>query len=72
MVAVKGKVLGNTITIEDRNIDLYDGMEAIVTILDFPIGIERKKINWDEYNSYTERGQDPDNYVKELRNNDRL
>lgn len=73
MLAVKGTIQGNTVVIEDEDIKKYDGKDAIVTILDYPYEKrKREKIDWDSFVSTSERGKHVDEYIKEMRDNDRL
>lgn len=73
MLAVKGIIQGNTVVIEDENIKAYDGKDVIVTILDYPYQqMKKAKLNLDRFVKPTERGQSADEYVKGLRENDRL
>ena len=36
LAAVKGRVQGNTVLIEDEDIRAYDGTDVIVTLLNYP------------------------------------
>ncbi len=71
MLALSGTIQGNTVIIENDNIANYDGKEVILTILDHPYRIDRKKINWDKYGMETERGKHVEEYMGEIRGNDR-
>ena len=73
LAAVKGIVRGNTVFIEGEDIGKYDGAEVVVTLLDYPK--EKKKrtpIDWDMYVKPSERGKKVDEYMKEIRENDRI
>ncbi|WP_310604897.1 hypothetical protein [Anaerosporobacter sp.] len=73
MLVVKGIIQGNTIVVEDEDIKAFDGKDVIITILDYPYQqIKRKDINFDKFVKPTERGQNVDSYIKELRENVRL
>ena len=73
LAAVKGRVQGNTVLIEDEDIRAYDGTEVIVTLLNYPKKKdEREVIDWDSFVVLSERGQNVDEYMKEMRENDRL
>lgn len=73
MFAVKGIIQGNTIVVEEKDIEKYDGKDVIVTILDYPYRQKKQeKINLDKFVIATERGKNADEYVKELRDGDRL
>lgn len=72
LAAVKGVIKGNTVVIED-DVRNYEGQDVIVTILDYPI---RKKneniIDWDSFLVPSERGNNVDDYMREMRENDRF
>lgn len=73
LAAVKGVVQGNTVIIEDDDIREYDGAEAIVTLLNHPLKKEKKAtVDWDSFVIPSERGQNVDEYMREMRENDRL
>lgn len=72
LTAVKGIVKGNTVIIENDNIQEYDGMEVIVTMLDQPNKKTKMHINWDNFIMPSERGKNVDAYMEEMRNNDRI
>ena len=73
LAAVKGIVQGNTVLIEDDDIREYDGAEVIVTLLSQPKGKEKKAfVDWDSFVIPSERGKNVDEYMKEMRENDRL
>lgn len=71
MLALAGTIQGNTVIIDNDSITNYDGKDVILTILDHPYKADRKKINWDKYGMETERGRHVEEYMKEIRNNDR-
>ena len=73
MLALKGIIQGNTVIVEDENIQAYEGNDAIVTILDLKKKKrKRRNIDLDKFVIPTERGQNADEYVRGLRNNDRI
>jgi len=77
MLALAGTIQGNTIIIENDSITNYDGKEVILTILDQPFRTEEKpknmkKIDWDKYGMETERGKHVEEYMGEIRKNDRI
>ncbi len=73
LVAVKGIVQGNTVVIEDDDIREYDGAEVVVTLLNYPKKKEKKvPVDWDSFIIPSERGKNVDEYMKEMRENDRL
>ena len=71
LAAVKGYYDGTRIVM-DEEVDLIEGQEVVVTLLDYPGGKKRKEIDWDSFVIPSERGQDVDGYMKEMRENDRL
>jgi len=73
LAAVKGIVQGNKVLIEDEDIRAYDGTEVIVTLLNYPKKKEEKAfVDWDSFVIPSERGQNVDEYMKEMRENDRI
>lgn len=73
LAAVKGIVQGNTVIIEDDDIRNYDGAEVVVTVLNYPQRKEKKaSIDWDSFVIPSERGKNVDEYMREMRENDRL
>ena len=70
LAAVKGIVQGNTVVIEDEDIRNYDGTEVIVTLLNYPQ--KKAPVDWDSFVIPSERGKHVDEYMKEMRENDRL
>ncbi|MDE7478112.1 MAG: hypothetical protein K2M91_09215 [Lachnospiraceae bacterium] len=73
LAAVKGIVQGNTVVIEDDDIREYDGAEVIVTLLNYPQKKATKApVDWDSFAIPSERGKNVDEYMKEMRENDRL
>lgn len=73
LAAVKGIVQGNTVVIEDDDIREYDGAEVVVTVLNYPQKKATKApVDWDSFAIPSERGKNVDEYMKEMRENDRL
>ena len=73
MLAVKGIIQGNTVVVEGDDIRGYDGKDVIVTILDYPYRqLQRGKLNLDRFVKPSERGKNADEYIKGLRENDRV
>lgn len=73
LTAVKGIVRGNAIIVDDDNLQEYEGRDAIVTILDFSYEKNKEKnIDWDSFSVPSERANDVDSYMKELREDDRF
>lgn len=72
LAAVKGRVQGNTVLL-DEDIRAYDGAEVIVTLLNYPKNqMGKAPVDWDSFVIPSERGQHVDEYMKEMRENDRL
>lgn len=73
LAAVKGVVQGNTVVIEGDDIREYDGTEVVVTLLNYPKKKEEKApVDWDSFVIPSERGKNVDEYMREMRENDRL
>ncbi len=73
LAAVKGIIRGNTVVIEDEDIKDYEGKDVIVTILDYQDRkIQKEPIDWDSFVIPSERGKNVDEYMREMRENDRL
>lgn len=73
LAAVKGVIHGNTVVIEDEDMKEYDGAEVVVTLLDSPKTRKKKApIDWNIYVKPSERGKNVDEYMREMRENDRL
>jgi hypothetical protein len=73
LAAVKGIVQGNTVIVKDDDIREYDGAEVIVTLLNNPVRTAKKTpIDWDSFVIPSERGKNVDEYMKEMRENDRV
>ncbi|MBC5742777.1 hypothetical protein FMM74_004100 [Lachnospiraceae bacterium MD308] len=73
LAAVKGIIQGNTVIIEDEDMCEYDGAEVVVTLLDYPTDRKKKKpVDWDSFVIPSERGKNVDEYMKEMRDSDRL
>lgn len=73
LAAVKGIIQGNTVVIEDEDMREYDGAEVIVTLLEYPAAKKRKApVDWDSFVIPSERGKHVDEYMKEMREDDRL
>lgn len=73
LTAVRGKIQGNTVVVENEDLRPYEGTEVVITLLETPISQKAKKtIDWDSFSIPSERGKDVDRYMKEMRENDRL
>ncbi len=73
LAAVKGVIQGNIVIIEDDDIREYDGAEVIVTLLNCPQKrIKKTPVDWDSFVISSERGKNVEEYMKEMRENDRL
>ena len=72
MLSIKGVIEGNKVVFED-DVSKYEGKDVIVTILDYPYKREDSmKLNLDRFVTPTERGKKADEYIEELRANDRV
>ena len=72
LAAVKGKIRGNIVVIDD-DIQEYDGTDVIVTLLGQPQKRKKKpSVNWDSFAVSSDRGQHVDEYIREMREDDRL
>ena len=69
MLAVNGYYNGNNIVLDEK-IEMANGQRLIV-ILDMPES-KREKIDFDKYVTPTERGKNVEEYMKEMRENDRV
>ncbi len=73
LAAVKGIVQGNTVVIKDDDIREYDGAEVIVTLLNNPQRkVSKAPVDWDSFVIPSERGKNVEEYMREMRENDRL
>ena len=73
LAAVKGVVQGNTVIIEGDDIREYDGTEVVVTLLNYPQKkADRAPVDWDSFVMPSERGKNVDEYMREMRENDRF
>ncbi len=73
LAAVKGVIQGNMVLIEDDDIRKYDGVEVVVTLLGYPQkNAKKESIDWDSFVIPSERGRKVDEYMREMRENDRL
>ncbi len=73
LAAARGIIQGNTVVIENEDMRAYDGTEVIVTLLEYPTHLKKKEpIDWDSFVKPSERGKYVDEYMKEMRKNDRL
>lgn len=73
LAAVKGIVQGNTVVIQDDDIREFDGAEVIVTVLNYSQKENKQApVDWDSFVLPSERGKNVDEYMREMRENDRL
>jgi hypothetical protein len=73
LAAVKGIIQGNTVIVKDDDIREYDGAEVIVTLLNYPVRkVKKTPVDWDSFVIPSERGKNVDEYMREMRENDRL
>jgi hypothetical protein len=60
------------VIIEDE-IRAYDASEVVVTLLDYlKPNSTKKEIDWDSFVIPSERGENVEEYIKDMRDNDRL
>lgn len=72
MFSIKGVIQGNKVVFED-DVSKYAGRDVIATILDCPYKREDSlQLDLDRFVTPTERGKKADEYIKELRANDRV
>lgn len=71
LTAVRGVIRGNTVVVED-DMRKYDGAEVVVTVLDSPPRVKRAAVDWDSFVLPSERGKNVDEYMREMRENDRI
>lgn len=72
LMAVKGIMRGNTVVIENEDMKEYDGTEVVVTFLEYPKKKRKESIDWDSFVEPSERGKNVEEYMREMRDNDRL
>lgn len=73
LAAVKGIVQGNTVVIKDDDIREFDGAEVIVTVLNYSQKENKKvPVDWDSFVLPSEREKNVDEYMREMREDDRL
>ncbi|MCD8038148.1 MAG: hypothetical protein LUE96_03555 [Lachnospiraceae bacterium] len=73
LAAVRGVIQGNTVVIENEDMRAYDGTEVIVTLLEYPAHLKKKApVDWDSFVKPSERGKHVDEYMKEMREDDRM
>lgn len=73
LAAVKGIIRGNTVVIENEDLNEYEGAEVVVTFLDYPSREKRREvIDWESFRMPGERGDNVEEYMKEMRENDRM
>lgn len=69
MLAVNGYYNGSTIVL-DKEVELIKGQRVLVVLE--TTSTKRKKIDLDKYVTPTERGQNVEAYMEEMRGNDRI
>ncbi|RKI36015.1 hypothetical protein D7V96_26310 [bacterium D16-59] len=73
LAAVKGVIKDNMVIVENEDLKDYNGIEVVVTLLGHPRKQgQKKEIDWDGFVIPSERGQNVDGYMKEMRENDRI
>ena len=73
LMAMSGRVKDGAIVV-DESLAGYDGMNLVVTFLDDGevAPFEQTTIDFSKYGHRTERGQHVEEYMEEMRGNDRL
>lgn len=69
MLAVDAYYNGTNIVL-DRDVEMFKGQR--MTVVFEPVKTKRKNIDLDKYGIRTERGMHVNEYMKEMRENDRL
>lgn len=69
---LRGIVRGNTVIVEDENIEEYDGAEVSITVINFPQNKRKLPVDIRKFVKPRERANYADEYVRELRDNDRF
>ena len=79
MLAFRGTIQGNTVIVEEEDIKYFEGEVVILSILDYPFGgrvegLVEKKIDLSKYMGRGEKmfQSDAQEYIKEMRDNDRI
>ena len=72
MQATISGVVRNNVIVADEDITRYEGLKAIITFSGVPKKRTRKKLDFDSYTAPSERGQRVEEYMKEMRDDDRL
>lgn len=73
LTAMSGHVLNNAIVV-DGDLKDYEGMNHVVTFLKENMQAPSAKpiIDFSKYGHWTERGQNVEKYMEEIRGNDRI
>ena len=72
MIALAGKVKGNSVIFENDDINNYDGRQVIITVLDIPR--KKRDVSLLENDSFvipSDRANHVDEYMEEMRGDDR-
>ena len=77
MLSMRGTIKENSVVIDEdigqRDMSWYEGRDVLITILDRPSRRRPKEdIDLSQYVTPTERGKNADQYIRELRANDRV
>lgn len=73
MLAVAGVIKGDSVVLENDNVRNYDGKNIILTILDGGQSEKKKEsVDWDSFVIPSERGKNVEEYMREMRDNDRF
>ena len=73
LAAMSGHVTNNSIVV-DGDLKDYEGMNLVVTFLNERTQVPsmKPKIDFSKYGHRTERGQNVEKYMEEIRGNDRI
>lgn len=73
LAAMSGHVINNSIVV-DGDLKDYEGMSLVVTFLKERTQTPptKPKIDFSKYGHWTERGQNVEKYMEEIRGNDRI
>ena len=72
LTAIEGYIENNQIIVHD-NLAPYEGQQFVLTFLNTRhSSAEKKKLDFSKFGERTERGQNVDDYMREMRENDRV
>ena len=72
LTAIEGYIENNQIIVHD-NLTPYEGQQFVLTFLNKKHRSDaKKKLDFSKFGERTERGQNADEYMREMRENDRV